>query len=142
MSTTNALGRVAFTLAFLVACAATSAQAQGIGVEDMKAASFRIADLKAERAMSERPYLPFLNTPTLRTGLYELAAGSTDGQEPHDDDEVYYVISGKAKISIGGEPQDVATGDVIFVGAHVEHHFHDITEDLSVLVFFSEAPTP
>ena len=108
----------------------------------MKAATFNIDDLRRDRAASGRSYLPFLNVPTLRTGLYELAAGSEDGQNPHDDDEVYYVLSGRAQLSVAGESQEVAPGDVIFVGANVEHHFHDITEDLSVLVFFSEAPAP
>lgn len=100
---------------------------------------FQLADLVTQLEGSGRNYLPFLNEPTLRTGLYALPAGGTDEQQPHDKDEVYYVISGRAAITIGDEVFDVEPGSVIFVAAHMTHRFHDITEDLQLLVFFSEA---
>ena len=34
---------------------------------------------------------------------------------------------------------DVAAGSVFFVPAREQHRFHDITEDLAVLVFFGPA---
>ena len=40
---------------------------------------FHLADLVAQRKESGRPYLPFLNVPTLRTGFYALPASGTDG---------------------------------------------------------------
>ena len=98
---------------------------------------FPLADLVAQRKESGRPYLPFLNVPT--TGLYALPAGGTDGQQPHNKDEVYYVIEGRAGITIDSETYPVEPGSVIFVAAHAEHRFHDIEEDLQLLVFFSEA---
>lgn len=100
---------------------------------------FVLDELRERLAASGRPYLPFLNEPTLRTGLYALPAGGEDRQEPHDKDEVYYVIQGRATLSIDGEDHAVQPGAVIFVAAHVPHRFHDIAEDLEVLVFFSEA---
>ena len=100
---------------------------------------FQLADLVAQLEASRRNYLPFLNEPTLRTGLYALPAGATDTQQPHDKDEVYYVIDGRAAITIGEEMFEVEPGSVIFVEAHINHRFHDITEDLQLLVFFSEA---
>jgi quercetin dioxygenase-like cupin family protein len=100
---------------------------------------FRLADLVAQREASGRPYLPFLTVPTLRTGLYVLPAGGVDGQQPHGKDEVYYVIQGRSGMTIDGEAYTVAPGDVIFVAAQAEHRFHDIEEDLHLLVFFSEA---
>jgi quercetin dioxygenase-like cupin family protein len=40
---------------------------------------------------------------------------------------------------VGGEDQAVGEGTVIFVAAGVEHRFHDIAEELVVLVFFAPA---
>jgi len=42
-------------------------------------------------------------------------------------------------MQVGSDNQAIAEGSVIFVAANVEHRFHDITEDLSVLVFFAPA---
>jgi quercetin dioxygenase-like cupin family protein len=72
-------------------------------------------------------------------GLYELAAGSRDPQQPHSEDEVYYVVNGKGMIRIGDEDQAVQPGSIIFVAAHAVHYFHTINEDLSILVFFAPA---
>jgi mannose-6-phosphate isomerase-like protein (cupin superfamily) len=50
---------------------------------------------------------------------------------------VYYVISGRGSITVGEEGEVVGPGSVIFVAAGVPHRFHDITEDLQVLVFWA-----
>ena len=111
--------------------------------DSTRVAVFSRGDLEAERASRQRPYLPFLTTPTLRAGLYELGAGADDGQQPHDKDELYYVLAGGATLFADGARQEVREGDVVFIAAHVEHRFEDITDDLSLLVFFSEAePAP
>ncbi len=101
--------------------------------------SFEIADLIAKRESSNRPWLEFLNVPTLYTGIYVLAAGAEDKQTPHDEDEVYYVIRGRGTLQVAGEDIPVVPGSIIYVKAHVDHHFHNITEDLQLLVFFSTA---
>ncbi|SPE44180.1 conserved hypothetical protein [Candidatus Sulfotelmatobacter sp. SbA7] len=54
---------------------------------------------------------------------------------------MYYVVRGKARMRVGAESQPVGAGSVIFVDAGVEHRFYDITEDLTVLVFFAPAET-
>jgi mannose-6-phosphate isomerase-like protein (cupin superfamily) len=71
--------------------------------------------------------------------VYVLAAGSTDPQKPHKEDEVYYVVRGRGKMRIASQEQVVKTGSVIFVPAEVEHVFFDISEELEVLVFFAPA---
>jgi mannose-6-phosphate isomerase-like protein (cupin superfamily) len=70
-------------------------------------------------------------------GLYRLAAGSEDAQQPHGEDEVYYALSGRARLRVGDEDHAVAPGTVAFVGARVDHRFHDVAEDLTLLVFFA-----
>ena len=99
--------------------------------------AFEMDDLITEQAAGKRPYLEFLKEPSLSCGLYVLAAGSVDKQQPHLEDEVYYVIHGKGQISVGDEIRDVQPGSVVYVAAHVEHRFHDIREELKILVFFA-----
>ncbi len=101
--------------------------------------SFAMAALRETRAKADRAYLPFLDRSTLSCGLYHLKAGGLDRQAPHSRDEVYYVLNGKAKFTAGGETIDVVEGQVIFVAAKTEHRYHDIEEDLDLLVFFAAA---
>ncbi len=87
---------------------------------------------------SDKAWLPLLERDTLSTGIYRLAAGSMDGQSPHRFDEIYYVIEGKGTLFAGDEELAMETGSVAFVEREVEHRFHDIEEDLVVLVFFAK----
>ena len=84
-------------------------------------------------------YDEHLRRPDLSIGTYCLRAGAVDTQDPHDEDEVYVVTAGRAKFTSSGQTIDVAAGSVFFVAAHEVHRFHDITDDLSVLVFFGPA---
>ena len=60
-------------------------------------------------------------------------------QQPHSEDEVYYVISGRASFRAGAEERSVQVGSILYVKANVEHRFHSISEDLRVLVIFAPA---
>lgn len=101
--------------------------------------AYHVNDLQQVQNQKAKLYLEFLRVPSLSAGLYELAAGSDDPQQPHTEDEVYYVVSGQAMIRVADEDQAVNAGSIIFVPAHVEHKFHTITADLSAIVFFAPA---
>lgn len=101
---------------------------------------FAIEDVRAERAEHGRPWQEFIRVPDLFTGLYEIPAHGEDGQAPHDADEVYYVISGQATAVVEGDRIEVGPGSVLYVAKEKEHRFVDITEDLSILVFFATGP--
>ena len=103
--------------------------------------TFTLDELVSRRRTSGRPYLPFLSIPSMRAGLYVLAAGADDRQQPHDQDELYYVVSGRGQITVDGTTQPVGPGSVIFVKADVAHRFHDVSEELEIIVFFSTAPS-
>jgi mannose-6-phosphate isomerase-like protein (cupin superfamily) len=64
-------------------------------------------------------------------------ASSAPDVQPHTEDEVYYVIEGRGTITVAGERRPVGPGSIVFVAIGVEHHFHDIEEDLKVLVFWA-----
>ncbi|MFF0435080.1 cupin domain-containing protein [Streptomyces sp. NPDC004327] len=99
--------------------------------------AFRLDELDAERAANEGAYLQFLRERNMSVGLYALDAGQTDPQGTHRQDEVYFVVSGRASITVGDETTSVARGSVVYVPAGVPHKFHHISEDLRVLVVFS-----
>src|SRR5687768_9568353 len=95
---------------------------------------FEIADLEAARRRSGRLYHEFLHVPALSAGVYTLPAGGTDPQRPHREAEVYYVVSGRGAVRIGDADRPVQAGTVVFVPAGVEHRFHGIKEELTLLV--------
>lgn len=105
----------------------------------MKTLFTNIAEIDHQRAQGGRPYREFLRVPTMSAGLYVLQAGATDPQRPHHEDEMYYVIRGRARFRAGHEDQEVSGGSVLFVAAEEEHRFYDIKEELAVLVFFAPA---
>jgi mannose-6-phosphate isomerase-like protein (cupin superfamily) len=106
----------------------------------MKTSSFfEIAELAKQREQGEKRYLEFLRIPAMSAGVYVLPAGGTDPQSPHQEDEMYYVVRGRARMRVGAEDRAVSNGSIIFVAANVEHRFHDIAEELVVLVLFAPA---
>lgn len=103
----------------------------------MQSTTFRIEDLLDEQRASAEPWLEFLRVPALRAGLYVLAPGAWDHQTPHEEDEVYYVVAGRASFEAGAARRPVGAGSVIYVAARQEHRFTDIVEELRILVFFA-----
>ena len=57
---------------------------------------FDLDHLLAKKLQAGKSYLEFLRAPAISAGIYTLPAGATDPQKPHTEDEIYYVISGKA----------------------------------------------
>ena len=101
--------------------------------------AFELAQLISQRESSNKLYLEFLKVPDLSMGLYVLPTGGTDPQSPHTEDEVYYVVSGRAKILVADENRDVQAGSIVYVAKNVAHRFYSIEEELTVLVFFAPA---
>jgi mannose-6-phosphate isomerase-like protein (cupin superfamily) len=98
-----------------------------------------IAEIAKQQAQGSKAYLEFLRIPAMSAGFYVLAAGATDAQSPHHEDELYYIVRGKARFRAGDEDREVSAGSVLFVAAEVDHRFYDIVEELGALVFFAPA---
>ena len=101
--------------------------------------AFELTQLISQRKQSDKLYLEFLKVPDLSMGVYILPAGGTDPQSPHTEDEVYYVVSGRAQIQVADENRAVQSGSIVYVAKNVEHRFHSIEEELTVIVFFAPA---
>lgn len=101
--------------------------------------AYELANVMAQQQESGKLYSEFLRVQAISMGVYTLPAGSQDLQQPHSEDEVYYVTHGAATIRVGDEDRPVSPGSIVYVPALLEHRFHTITQDLTVLVFFAPA---
>lgn len=105
---------------------------------------FHVDALTSKLSGSGPEYREFLRAPSLSCGVYHLPKGARDMQSPHDEDEVYYVLSGKARMRVvtAGDSaetveQEVRPGSILYVRATEEHSFFEIEEDMVLLVFFA-----
>jgi mannose-6-phosphate isomerase-like protein (cupin superfamily) len=105
----------------------------------MDSIAYTVAEVEAAHAEQDNRYLQFLTVPDLSLGLYNLPAGGEDLQTPHLEDEIYYVVSGRARLSAGDQDYPAEPGSILFVAKNVPHKFHEIEEDLHILVFFAPA---
>jgi quercetin dioxygenase-like cupin family protein len=105
----------------------------------MKAWFASVGEFDQHRSQTGKLYREFLRVPAMSAGLYVLPAGATDPQRPHHEDEMYYVLRGRARFKAGDDDREISAGSVLFVAAEVEHRFYDIAEELAVLVFFAPA---
>ena len=60
----------------------------------------------------------------------------TDLQTPHQQDEIYVIISGSGEFLNDGKRTTFVQGDVLFVAAGIEHHFENFTDDFATWVIF------
>lgn len=110
----------------------------------MKAAGnalFQAAELNdviAQARSAQDGYAPeVLHSDLLSVGLYIVPAGGIDDQAPHDEDEVYYAVRGRGTLRVGAEDHPVNAGTLLFVPALAVHFFHDVAEELILVVFWA-----
>ena len=94
---------------------------------------FAVEELSEMVKGKEARLFEFIRTPTLSCMVYRLPAGSQDLQAPHLEDEVYLVLSGRARFQVADEEREVAPGNILLVRAMIVHSFFNIEEDLTVV---------
>lgn len=99
--------------------------------------AFVAEELLARLDPGGHDFAEFFRSSTLSLTVARWPAGSVDDQEPHTEDEVYYVVSGRARLRVADEEVAVGAGSVAFVAAGVEHRFREIEDDLEVIVFWA-----
>lgn len=100
--------------------------------------AFDVAGVKRRLEAADGGYEIVHASPGLEVGVYVLVAPEPDHQQPHADDELYYVIEGRGTLEIEGTPIPVEPGQAVFVPAGADHRFTGY-EGLSVLVIFARA---
>lgn len=128
-------------LAVLLAGTATCQAAEAQAEENPAMLKFNMDELSAQRAGTDLPYLEFMRLESMSGYIYELPAGATDEQTPHDQDEIYYVVKGRSDLTVDGETVAIKPGDILYVKKFARHLFSNITEDLSLLVVFAPPDT-
>ena len=71
---------------------------------------FHVDDLNSDRAGKGKLYFEFLRVPAMSAGVYVLPAGGADPQKPHREDEMYYVVRGRARMRAGAEDRAIGQG--------------------------------
>jgi mannose-6-phosphate isomerase-like protein (cupin superfamily) len=106
--------------------------------------AFEVGELVDRLDTARHDYQEFFRAEsgTLSMTIVVWPAGGEDPQQPHTEDEVYYVASGRGRIRVAGEDRAVQPGSIVYVAAGVEHRFHSIEQDLEVVVFWSPARAP
>ncbi|MDA0787852.1 MAG: dimethylsulfonioproprionate lyase family protein [Proteobacteria bacterium] len=91
------------------------------------------------RRLTGRPveYLEFMNVPDMSCGVYRLVPGASDPQQPHSQDEIYYVINGAGSFRDDDGVRQISPGDILYVPANATHRFEDIMQTLTLLVVFA-----
>jgi len=77
-------------------------------------------------------------TDRLQVGVYVLAAPEPDTQQPHEWDELYFVLEGRGMLDVEGEKHPLEQGAAAFVAARAAHRFEDY-ERIVLLVVFDKA---
>jgi mannose-6-phosphate isomerase-like protein (cupin superfamily) len=92
----------------------------------------------AEASSNAEPYSVALRRGTLELGFY--SPSGVDSQTPHEQDEVYVIVSGTGRFVNDGVETEFGPGDAMFVPAGVDHRFIDFTDDTQMWVVFWGPP--
>lgn len=91
----------------------------------------------AKIAKSDTYFHTFINNANLAAGILRLGPGEEDTQEPHESDEVYYVVKGDGFLEVGGKNYAVSEGMSYYVAKKIPHRFHGNAKELVVVYFFA-----
>jgi len=84
--------------------------------------------------LHSQEFLTLFKYGTLSVEIYQ--PDKVDKQQPHEQDEIYVVISGSGTFYNDGKRVPFAPSDLLFVKAGKEHWFEDFTKDFSTWVIF------
>ena len=79
----------------------------------------------------------FINKENMSVGVLVLQPGEKDTQEPHESDEVYFIIKGNGYLKIKNKDYEISENKMYFVEKNIPHFFYGNSKELVVLYFFS-----
>lgn len=83
----------------------------------------------------------FINNENMAAGVLVLQPKEKDTQEPHESDEVYFILKGDGFLKINDIDHSISENKMYFVGKKVPHYFHGNSKELIVLYFFGGPDT-
>ena len=92
-------------------------------------------------AKSDTYFHTFINKENLAAGVLRLEPGEEDTQEPHESDEIYYIVKGDGFLLIDKKDYPVSEGMSYYVAKKVPHRFHGNKKELVVMYFFGGPDT-
>jgi mannose-6-phosphate isomerase-like protein (cupin superfamily) len=92
------------------------------------------ADALEKLRNSKNVFLQLYKHGSLQVEVYKPVG--EDLQQPHEQDEVYVIISGTGEFINGETKSQFAPGDFLFVAAGAEHRFINFTNDFTTWVIF------
>lgn len=84
------------------------------------------------------PFVTALASGTMSVELY--APRGDDLQQPHEQDELYLIIRGRATLELGDDEIRCGEGDALMVPAQAPHRFVDISSDFMTWAVFWGPP--
>jgi mannose-6-phosphate isomerase-like protein (cupin superfamily) len=94
----------------------------------------RLPDAATARYPQGAPFVTMMAGGTMSVEVF--APKSADIQQPHAQDELYFIHSGEGELIINGQRFTAAAGDAFFVAAGVEHRFEKFSDDFVTWVVF------
>jgi mannose-6-phosphate isomerase-like protein (cupin superfamily) len=94
----------------------------------------RLPAAPTDRYRAGAPFVTMMAGGTMSVEVF--APKTADLQEPHSQDELYFIQSGTGELIINGQRFDAAAGDAFFVAAGVAHRFENFSEDFVTWVVF------
>ena len=101
-----------------------------------------ITELVDDLEPNELQHEEVLSTGSLTVEVGKYPTDSAAPKNPHNEMELYYVLSGSGKLRVGDDTHDVEAGDLVFVEPDLEHDFFHITEEITVLIVLGPSTTP
>ena len=90
---------------------------------------------------SDTYFHTFINKGNLAVGVLRLEPGEEDTQEPHESDEIYYVIKGDGFLLVDDRDYYISEGMSYYVAKKIPHRFHGNKKELVVMYFFGGPDT-
>jgi mannose-6-phosphate isomerase-like protein (cupin superfamily) len=97
---------------------------------------FQLPEIMSRIDSGNTRFHEILRTPSLSCSIYHIPAGSKEMQSAHEEDELYLVLEGRARLRIEDDEHVVEKGAIMYVRTACDHAFFDVEEDLTVLAFF------
>lgn len=80
-----------------------------------------------------------LDTESMTVGLKQYRGNTAErkGSREHTEDELYYVLSGAGRITVGEDTYAVAAGDLLYVEGGMSHDIVEVDTEITVLKTFA-----